>query len=841
MRENIVRAGLLPFLFSSMFLTSVFPDGSQSQIHAWRRSLASSTLTVGLNPRNPNSIYARANGLCVSYNKGVTWTPLGPLPPISDLRQILVHPDDTMIIFVVGFSGGLRRSTNYGTTWSLVLPNFGIDGESITYDPHRPDTMYAGNYEDARVYQSTNRGLSWKFVGDAGADMCALSVRPDSTNILYAGTGNGTISKSTDFGVTWRQVKGTGSAEIPKIVIDQSNPMTAYAAGFAGPDTTIGVWKTTDWGEHWALTSLRGISVWALDISLSDPNVVYAGTFTDAHDAVYRTTNGGAVWDTLKTGFPTNGNSWSLKVDPLDYNNVWLAINGQSQQGIYRWVSLRARVQGVVRDGVTNQPVAIGSVKLLSTGDSIYLDQSGQYSFDYFDGDSAISSIVRVIVYPYYIRNEPITFALDSVTTHDIRVQKLPTASVTGSVRARITDVPLSARVTLSGSGIGGPSSASASTNSSGFFQINGLFISYPPVLRYDSLWIDPVFPYEQRMIAPVQLDTLGVSYQVQVDTADVLVVSTAVLGGFLGFDIFRSFYREALDSLGLTSHVWNRNGRGFAPARRANELKKKTAIYYTGRDTTYSLSLPDRDSLIAGINAGVNFFITGQSFVERNDSLARTYVGVRHGGNTGQTFARGMGDLFSNLLLPTSGGTGANNQTSRDILLVDNPRARTLLTYGLFGGQGTAGIRIDSIGGGGRLVLLGFGFEALNSFAIRKTVMQQIIGYFDGSIVVSASEENDRGKPVAFRLGQNYPNPFNPTTTIRFDVAATSVVSLDVFNLLGQVVERLVDGQYEPGEYDAKFDARGLSSGVYFYRLQVRSTSGQLVYQLTKKLVMLK
>lgn len=73
---------------------------------------------------------------------------------------------------------------------------------------------------------------------------------------------------------------------------------------------------------------------------------------------------------------------------------------------------------------------------------------------------------------------------------------------------------------------------------------------------------------------------------------------------------------------------------------------------------------------------------------------------------------------------------------------------------------------------------------------------------------------------PATFSLAQNYPNPFNPSTTIRFGLPYRSHVTLTVFSALGQEVSTLVEGEQEAGSYEVKFDAIGLSSGVYFYRL---------------------
>jgi soluble P-type ATPase len=94
----------------------------------------------------------------------------------------------------------------------------------------------------------------------------------------------------------------------------------------------------------------------------------------------------------------------------------------------------------------------------------------------------------------------------------------------------------------------------------------------------------------------------------------------------------------------------------------------------------------------------------------------------------------------------------------------------------------------------------------------------------------------NEPGQqPVAFKLEQNYPNPFNPTTTIRYSVATGGIVSLKVYNTLGQEVATLVNGNVAPGEHIATFDATKLSTGVYIYKL----TSGNNVE--TRKMVLLK
>lgn len=79
----------------------------------------------------------------------------------------------------------------------------------------------------------------------------------------------------------------------------------------------------------------------------------------------------------------------------------------------------------------------------------------------------------------------------------------------------------------------------------------------------------------------------------------------------------------------------------------------------------------------------------------------------------------------------------------------------------------------------------------------------------------------DDRWMPSGFVVLQNYPNPFNPCTTIRYELPARSHVVLKIFNILGEEVATLVDEGKEAGRYEARWEAKGSASGVYFYRLQ--------------------
>jgi N-acetylneuraminic acid mutarotase len=99
----------------------------------------------------------------------------------------------------------------------------------------------------------------------------------------------------------------------------------------------------------------------------------------------------------------------------------------------------------------------------------------------------------------------------------------------------------------------------------------------------------------------------------------------------------------------------------------------------------------------------------------------------------------------------------------------------------------------------------------------------------------ITAVQEQGSSVPSNYSLSQNYPNPFNPTTIINYQISATSLVTVKVYDILGREVATLVDQRQNPGSYSVVFDGSKLSSGVYFYRL----SAGR--FYATKKMILAK
>jgi hypothetical protein len=108
-------------------------------------------------------------------------------------------------------------------------------------------------------------------------------------------------------------------------------------------------------------------------------------------------------------------------------------------------------------------------------------------------------------------------------------------------------------------------------------------------------------------------------------------------------------------------------------------------------------------------------------------------------------------------------------------------------------------------------------------------------------NITLSDVKSENLNTPKEFNLSQNYPNPFNPSTSISYQLPSDAVVTLKIFNLLGNEVKTLENGFTHAGSHQVQFNAVGLSSGVYFYSIQAASLDGKHNFKSTKKMILMK
>ena len=332
---------------------------------------------VRMRPDNPDVMYVTDAwaGVFISENGGQTWYPsnqgittrTGESGDAIPVFCLTIDPHDSNTIWV-GTQNvrGIFKSTDGGRTWTEkdkgVIEYEGITFRGITVDPRTSDVVYAaaeiasfawsGQVQQGRefdktkgaVYRTVDGGENWTAVWRGNNLARYVWINPDNPDVLYVSTGifdreaansdsatnrpgGEGVVRSTDGGQTWQSVNnGLGNLYVGTLFMHPDNPdvLLAGTGNNAYPDDG-GVYLTTNGGASWRQV-IPDENINAVEFSLSNPNVAYAGSAT----AVYRSIDAGQTWRKVSTGndgwgatgvragFPID-----FQVDPRDPNRVF--------------------------------------------------------------------------------------------------------------------------------------------------------------------------------------------------------------------------------------------------------------------------------------------------------------------------------------------------------------------------------------------------------------------------------------------------------------------------------------------------------------------------------------
>ncbi|MCC6705720.1 MAG: glycosyl hydrolase [Thermomicrobiales bacterium] len=230
-----------------------------------------------------------------------------------------------------------------------------------------PNTFYFGGVGGG-VWKSTDAGQFWVNVSDGffkTSAVGALAVAKSDSNVIYAGTGETTIRidvthgdgvyKSTDAGVTWKNVGLNDTRFIGKVRVHPNDPDTVWVAALGhafGPNEERGVFKSTDGGETWRKVLYVSDKSGAVDLTVDEknPRVLYA-TIWEAYrsfwqissggpeSGIWRSLDGGETWEeiTRNQGLP-DGTLGKIAVtaSPAKTGRVWALIEHNKKGGMYR-------------------------------------------------------------------------------------------------------------------------------------------------------------------------------------------------------------------------------------------------------------------------------------------------------------------------------------------------------------------------------------------------------------------------------------------------------------------------------------------------------------------------
>lgn len=150
------------------------------------------------------------------------------------------------------------------------------------------------------------------------------------------------------------------------------------------------------------------------------------------------------------------------------------------------------------------------------------------------------------------------------------------------------------------------------------------------------------------------------------------------------------------------------------------------------------------------------------------------------------------------------------------------------------YGNNKIAGIGYKGLAPGGtkscNLVYIGFPFETIVDSQARKDLMSAILNYFD----LISSKEADNNK-ISFEVYQNFPNPFNPNTVLNFYVPEKSVVTINVYDVLGRFVYTLENKEFESGLHKINWNAENLSAGIYLVKFKYKNYNKSIKTVLIK------
>jgi len=219
-------------------------------------------LKVRVNPADPSTVYAAtAYGIFVTSDNGITWKARNSGLRVPFTSDLLIDISDTKRIFAAT-EYGIYRSMNEGKNWSLT----GIEGKGIrvlAQDHRNPNILWAGT-EDDGVFRSTDGGKSWHPL-NLGLDdktVYAVAIDPTDSRTIYLGTHGGGVYRSTDNGKNWSQKKlGLTNLEVHAITILPSRPEIVFAGTLNG-----GLFRSTNRGESWEFNSQEGAQVWGLSV-----------------------------------------------------------------------------------------------------------------------------------------------------------------------------------------------------------------------------------------------------------------------------------------------------------------------------------------------------------------------------------------------------------------------------------------------------------------------------------------------------------------------------------------------------------------------------------------------
>ncbi|HSP89098.1 MAG TPA: T9SS type A sorting domain-containing protein [Ignavibacteriaceae bacterium] len=668
--------------------------------------------------------------------------------------------------------------------------------------------IYGAGYNG--LFKSTNNGQDWESVSPQTFlnFFQVNSVAIDQLDNIYAGTFLG-IFKSTDNGVTFNP-SNNGLTDLSINAIEINSLGVLFAGSFSG------VSRSTDGGANWSVVSNglppgTGIQNFVIDQST---NEIFAGTFS----GVFSSTNNGDNWNDISSGLPANSSVTSLDLSPPGSRGGNYLYAG-TNQGAYRydrllqtWLHLAT---GLGIAYIYALAVNFQGDIFVGTETGIFRHLATANQWTQLNVALIFSYVTALAVTPlgYLLAGEDWGGPLLSMDNGNTWLRIISGLTAYGIASLYYSHI-------LGKFFIG---------TDAGYFKglaaLTGWLLMYPET-----------FPF--FYVVATAYSSLGF-----------LFAATAFQGMWRSSDEGASWQQvnNGLTNLFITALVINALGHLYASTQGGgvffsddngdNWVALNAGLTVLFVTTLYLSAFGD---LYAGtVNAGLfkyNFGLSQWAQLTLT-GLTSFYITAILVNSLGDIFAGTGNGLF---LLTTGTSTWVALGLAATIIndLTRRSYERSVVEE-IFVATPAGVFSSSDVGSNWNPVNTGFGGN-LNASKLAADSSGGIYVAVNGGGTFSNSGPNiinllENNIPDNYLLKQNYPNPFNPTTTIQFAIPKQSFIHLEIFNSLGEKVSTLVSETLSAGTYEYEWNAEGLPSGVYLYRLSTEN------FMQTKKLLLMK
>jgi photosystem II stability/assembly factor-like uncharacterized protein len=770
-------------------------------------------------------------------------------------------------------------------TWQFAGPiNIGGRVVDIEFNPLNPNIVYAGA-STGGVFKSTDMGLTWFPIFDSSPNINIgdIAVDPVNPNNIYVGTGEANgghnnfpgegIYKSTDAGNTWTLKGLEQTVSIGRIIVDHTNPQNIYVAAvgsYFSPNPERGVYKSSDGGDTWSKSLFISDSTGAIDLVMdpNNSNFLMAAMWErvrrpltsrlyGASSGIFISSDGGTTWQKLgaETGLPTGTNIGRIGLAmSLSNSNIVYALynNGSTYTGFYKttnkgtnWVN--ADPSSGISEGTSTFSWYFGQTRVHP------MDPNIVFALDVAFMRSTNSGTSWPIVYGYsglqqlHVDHHALAFHPTNpnylLSGNDGGINISTDAGVTWSDPVHL---PATQFYEIGLDYLNPHRLYGGTQDNNTIRTLTGNLDDWDRILGGDGFYVTVDYTNSNIIYAESQFGNLGkstngganFSWAMEgINTSEPTNWSTPVIMDpnhnnvlYYGTNKLYRTTNSASSWTAISTNLTNSDGtlRLGTITTIAVAPSNSNIIYvgtddaniwiskYNGADWTKisNSSLPMRwiTRVVVDPNSESTLYVT-YSGLKWRDPQPHVYKTT----NYGTTWT----NISSNLPDAPVNAFAVDNSNPNHLYLGND--------IGVF----------YSHNGGASWNVLGTDLPSvvINDMKIHPVTNELIIGTHGRSMYkinidsISTSVENQNSFLLkGFALEQNYPNPFNPSTRIKYSIPAVSQVKLKVFDLLGNEVATIVDKVLNKGEYSIEFSNSYLSSGVYLYKLEAKSSYGKFI-----------